>query len=84
MTTTKSAIVNAPDAGAPKQTGLEEDLVVAVAAARATWAMAGIGRTDYEISSGQDAGDLRWIPSAGTALTVRPCEAAGNRTLSVN
>ncbi len=62
-----------------------EDLIVAVAAARATWAMTGIGWTDYEISSDQAAYDLRWIPPAANSLTARPCGAtAGNRTLSVN
>lgn len=62
-----------------------EDLAVAVAAARATWAMTGIGRTGYEISSDPAACDLRWILPTGIALTAHPCgAAAGNRALSVN
>jgi hypothetical protein len=62
-----------------------EDLVMAVAAARAAWVMSGISRDYCDSLPDKASRDLRWIPPTGAMQKKRQCgSVTGNRSLCVN
>ncbi len=63
----------------------QEDLAIAVAAARTAWVMTGISRADGEIHLVTESRDPRGMSLPGSPLRTRQCgSATGPRYLCVN
>ena len=65
----------------------QEDLVMAVAAARTAWILTGVGRdyNDVQSISVTESSDLRWMLWSRAPFNTRQCASAtGKRLLCVN